>query len=155
MFTTKNHDDKIEELRKQLAAAEAERLEQQRQAEKALRAAMKHAGENHSRLVLALYDLLDIEPEHGTVRIVKGRQSEVAVDKDETVRTQRCYDIIGTLVEGTDASVLNELKLTDEMGREERKPKPKDLAPQDQGAIADQDGLDTDGEALDDLPQSA
>lgn len=129
MFT-QTHDDRIEELRKQLEEAEAARAEQERKDRARLRHAQKAAGENHTRLALALYDLLGVVPEHGTVRVVKGRRSEVAVDKDETLRTQRLYDMISKLVEGTEGSLLDDLKQADEMGREERRPKQKTVEPQ-------------------------
>lgn len=125
MFTTGTRNDKIEELRRQLEAAEAEKAAQDRQDQARLRSAQKAAGANHTRLVLALYDMLGLECEHGTIREVKGRQYEVAVDKDETIRTRRVFDMVSALIENVDESMLGDLRIADELGREKRRPKPR------------------------------
>ncbi|MFC0674557.1 hypothetical protein [Brachybacterium hainanense] len=131
MFTTTSRDEKIAELRRQLEAAEAEKSAQEKRERAELARVQKVAGANHSRLVLALYELLGVEPEHGTTRTVKGEVREVAVDKDETLRTQRLYDLVRGLAERADGDLLDELRLADEEGREERRPRPKPTAPAD------------------------
>ena len=142
MFTTTNRDEKIEELRRQLEAAEAEKTAQEKREKAELARVQKVAGTNHSRLVLALYELLGVEPEHGTTRTVKGEVREVAVDKDETLRTQRLYELVSKLVQNVDGALLDELKHADEIVREERRPKPKIAAPVD-AAKDEQDKVET------------
>lgn len=123
MFMTNECDAKLDELRRQLEEAEAQRAREEKEAERLIAAASKAAGDSHTRLSLALYDLLGVEPEHGTTRVVNGQRRDVTLDKDERIRSQRLYDIVATLVRNADKKVLEEAKAADRRGRDERKPK--------------------------------
>lgn len=132
MFTTKNRDTKIKELRKQLEAAEAEQKKAQKAEEQVIRRAQKAAGDNHTRLALSLYELLDVEPEHSTTRIVDGRKTTVAVDKDESLRTERLYTMVEAMLEALDPSALEKIQRADRKGRDDRRPETKKASPKAQ-----------------------
>lgn len=122
MINSKNRMTKVEELRKQLEEAEKEQKAQDKANVLAMRRAKKAAGDSHTRLALSLYDLLEVKPEHPTTRITDGETKSVAVDKDETLRSQRLVEMITTIIDKADPSLLNQLKRTDREGRDERKP---------------------------------
>lgn len=125
MFITGDHDQTIEELRRQLEAAEAAKAVQEKEEKALVRAAQRVAGESHTRLALALYELLGVEPEHPGTRTVNGRVREVAADKEEKLRTERLYGMIVELVEQAGPALLDQLRSADEAGRAARRPKRK------------------------------
>ncbi len=124
-MSTKKIDAEIEALRAKLAAAEAEREAEAKKEQTAIAKAKKHAGDSHTRTMIALYELLGIEPEHGTTRVSRGKSVQVAADRDEKVRSQRLFTAVESLVEAADEDVLARLHRDDEEGREERRPQPK------------------------------
>lgn len=127
MITSKTRNSKIEELRKQLEAAEAEQKAEAKKEELEVRRSQRAAGSNHTKLVLSLYDLLGVEPEHPGSRVVDGKARSVAVDKDEAVRCQRLFDMVEALAEGVDTAALDRLQREDSKDRDSRKPKAKVL----------------------------
>ena len=125
-----SRDKKIFELRRQLEEVEAEALAEAKAEQKRIDQAKRYAGNAHTRTMLALYDLLGIEPEYPTTRRRKDKdgnevEREVAVDRDETVRSGRLLVIIETIVASTDEDLLERLAREDEEGRLTRKPTPK------------------------------
>ncbi|GAB3563266.1 hypothetical protein [Spelaeicoccus albus] len=125
MITKKNRTSKVEELRRQLEEAEKAERARDKAEGLALRRAKKAAGDNHTRLALSLYDLLGVEPEQPTIRVIDGERKTVAVDKDESLRSQRLFDMVEEIVEKADPSLVERLKRADNQGRNERKPKAK------------------------------
>lgn len=99
MSTIDEHDAKIKALKAQLEAEEKAKAEKEKEAAAELRRSRRLAGENHSRVVLALYELLGIEPEGETIRVVKGEERVFTIDKDERVRTQKLYAAVRELIE--------------------------------------------------------
>lgn len=137
MFTTTSHDETIAALRAKLEAAEAAKEAEETSRRAAVDKAKRHAADAHVGLVLALYDLLGVDPEHPGSRITRGRLTEVAVDRSEVVRTQRLYRIVEALA-AANTELLEQLQLEDEVGREERRPAPREF-PAATSAITDAD----------------
>lgn len=137
MFTTTSHDETIAALRAKLEAAEAAKEAEETSRRAAVDKAKRHAADAHVGLVLALYDLLGVDPEHPGSRITRGRLTEVAVDRSEVVRTQRLYRIVEALA-AANTELLEQLQLEDEAGREERRPAPREF-PAATSAITDAD----------------
>ena len=130
MSTKNSRDEKILELRRQLEEAEAEARAEAKAEQKRIDQAKRYAGNAHTRTMLALYELLGIEPEYPTIRRRKDKNGnevvrEVAVDRDETVRSGRLLTIIETIVASSDQELLDRLACEDEEGRLARKPTPK------------------------------
>ncbi|MFT0848861.1 hypothetical protein VR010_14070 [Actinomycetaceae bacterium L2_0104] len=130
MSIKNSRDEKILELRRQLEEVEAEARADEKAEQKRIDQAKRYAGNAHTRTMLALYDLLGIEPEYPTTRRRKDKdgnevEREVAVDRDETVRSGRLLTIIETLVDSADQELLDRLAREDEEGRLARKPTPK------------------------------
>ncbi|MFE5776885.1 hypothetical protein [Brachybacterium sp. NPDC056505] len=128
MKSTNARDAKIIELRRRLEEAEAEARAEERAEQKEIEKAKKLAGDAHTRAVLGLYELLGIEPEVPNVRRVRGEEREVAVDRDEKLRSSRLLAFVEGLVDGADEGLLERLRDEDESGRQERRPKPKGRA---------------------------
>ena len=122
-------DTKIEQLRLQLEAAEREKAETERRERDTIRRAMRDAGESHTRTVLALYELLSIEPEYPGTRTVKGQRRAVATDKAERVRSERLLTMIEAIVAEADTTLLDRLQREDERGRADRRPQRKVVEP--------------------------
>lgn len=158
MRNSQRHDSTIEALRKQLEEAEAARQAEEKAELAAIRRAQRAAGESHTRLVLDLYDLLGVEPEHPSSRVVKGHVREVAVDRAEELRTQRLYDLIEGLAAAA-PEALTRLKEADETGREERRPESKaEVADSagDSAAESDEGGIDeAEGDDDEDVEETA
>ena len=130
MSIKNSRDEKILELRRQLEEVEAEARADEKAEQKRIDQAKRYAGNAHTRTMLALYDLLGIEPEYPTTRRRKDKdgnevEREVAVDRDETVRSGRLLTIIETIVASSDQELLDRLACEDEEGRLARKPTPK------------------------------
>ena len=130
MSTKNSRDERIQELRRQLEEVEAEARAEAKAEQKRIDQAKRYAGDAHTRTMLALYDLLGIEPEYPTTRRRKDKEGneverEVAVDRDETVRSGRLLSIIEALVDNADQELLDRLAREDEEGRLARKPTPK------------------------------
>lgn len=147
MFMNTERDAKLDALRRQLEEAEAQKAREQKEAERLIAAASRAAGGSHTRLTLALYDLLGVEPEHGTTRLVNGQRRDVTLDKDERIRSQRLYDIVAALVRNADERTLSELQSADRRGREERKPKSTKKAGPDAVAASTQTSEEAPGNA--------
>ncbi|WP_062946856.1 hypothetical protein [Brachybacterium sp. sponge] len=126
MFTTTSHDETIAALRAKLEAAEAAKEADEASLRAAVDKAKRHAADAHVGLVLALYDLLGVDPEHPGSRITRGRLTKVAVDRSEVVRTQRLYRIVAAFA-ASNPELLEQLQLEDEAGREERRPAPREV----------------------------
>lgn len=124
-MSTKKIDVEIEALKAKLAEAEAEKQVEQKKERAALAKAMKHAGENHSRTMLSLYELLGVEPEHTMTRLSRGVEVQVAVDRDETLRSRRLLTLVEGLVAAIGSDVLGGLQQLDHEDRDTRKPQPK------------------------------
>lgn len=117
-------DARLAELRQQMAREE--RAEQSRQvtAQRHLVQAHKEAGKSHTRVVLDLYDLLGIAPEHPRQRVIstgdEQRTVPVSADKDEKLRTQRLYHLVEQLLQLVTEEDLKSLQEADAAGRDER-----------------------------------
>lgn len=130
MSMKSSRDEKIQKLRRQLEEAEAEARAEAKAEQKRIDQAKRYAGNAHTRTMLALYDLLVIEPEYPTTRRRKDKDGnevkrEVAGDRDETVRSGRLLTIIEAIVDSADQELLDRLAREDEEGRLSRKPTPK------------------------------
>lgn len=123
MMKTSLREAKINDLRAELKAEEEALNVQKKRDEKALVAATKYAGGNRVRSMESIYELLGIEPEFATTRLVKGRVGTVQVDKDEARRTARAFAVIEALFHAADAELIEQLALDDLEGRESRRPK--------------------------------
>ncbi len=137
MFTTTSHDETIAALRAKLEAAEAAKEAEESSRRAAVDRAKRHAADAHVGLVLALYDLLGVAPEHPGSRVTRGRLTEVAVDRSEVVRTRRLYRIVDALA-AANPELLEQLQLEDEAGREERRPATREV-PAEHSTITDAD----------------
>ncbi|HEX7351618.1 hypothetical protein [Brachybacterium sp.] len=104
------------ELQRQLEALQAEN----KAAEAALQAAAKVAGLSAYRVVDALYDLLEVDPETPTSRITDRGTVAVPVDKKEEERTERLLTMLETIIEEADPALLGRLKTEDKGGVEMR-----------------------------------
>ncbi|WP_432789360.1 hypothetical protein QYM46_13615 [Brevibacterium sp. K11IcPPYGO002] len=116
-MSTRKIDAEIEQLQRQLEAAQKVKADEEKKEKARIAQAKKHAGENHTRAVLELYDLLDVQPEAKVTRTVR--------DRDEAVRTQRLLDMVAEIVGAADPALLNRLKREDQSGVEARAPKPR------------------------------
>ncbi|GAB3616582.1 hypothetical protein GCM10027416_11390 [Okibacterium endophyticum] len=107
-----------EELAAQLKAAEREEREEQRR----IRDAGKRAGESYAEVVLPLYDLLGVEPEHTTKRTTDERgEIEVTTDPKERIRAARVLTMLEEIIEHADKGLIERLRREDAAGREERR----------------------------------
>ncbi|WP_152351518.1 hypothetical protein [Brachybacterium subflavum] len=104
------------ELQRQLEAVQAEAKAQ----EAALQAAAKVAGLSAYRVVDALYDMLEVDPETPTSRITDRGTVVVPVDKKEEERTERLLAMLETIIEEADPALLARLKTEDKEGIEMR-----------------------------------
>lgn len=117
VITMKKIDAEIEQLQRQLEEAQKAKADEEKKEKARIAQAKKHAGESHTRAVLELYDLLEIDPEARVTRTVR--------DRDETVRTQRLLDMVADIVGAADPALLERLKREDRSGVEDRTPKPR------------------------------
>ncbi|WP_127097464.1 hypothetical protein [Brachybacterium saurashtrense] len=113
----KKIDAEIEQLQRQLEAAQKAKADEEKKEKARIAQAKKHAGESHTRVALELYDLLDVQPEAKVTRTVR--------DRDETVRTQRLLDMVTEIVGAADPALLDRLKHDDRSGVDARAPKPR------------------------------
>lgn len=113
-------DNEIKELEAKLKAARADLAADERREKNTLARAKRIAGTNHTKAVLKLYDLLDVEPELTQKRTVNGKVKDFAVDRDETLRADRLVTMIKSLLDETDDDVLKVLRTEDEDGRKDR-----------------------------------
>lgn len=132
MSTKNSRDEKILELRRQLEEVEAEARAEEKAEQKRIDQAKRYAGNAHTRTMLALYDLLGIEPEYPATRRRKDKDGnevvrEVTVDRDETVRSGRSLTYIEAIVDSANQDLLDRLAREDEEGRLARKPTPKPI----------------------------
>lgn len=120
-------DARLADLRQRMAREE--RAEQSRQvtAQRHLVQAHKDAGKSHSRVVLDLYDLLGIAPEHPRQRVIstgdEQRTVPVSTDKDEKLRAQRLHHLVEQLVQMVPEEDLKALQEADAFGLDDRRSK--------------------------------
>jgi hypothetical protein len=116
-MSTKKIDAEIEQLQRQLEAAKKAKADEEKAEKARIGRARKHAGDNHTRAVLELYDRLSIDPEVSVSRVTR--------DRDETVRTHRLLDMLDAIIDAADPALLDSLRRADAQGVAERTPTPR------------------------------
>lgn len=113
-------DTEIADLEAKLKKARADKAADERAEKTALARAKRVAGDNHTKAMTKLYDLLDVEPEMAQKRTVKSAVKSFAVDRDETLRSQRLVTMVEGLLKGAGSDVSQRLRAEDEKGRKDR-----------------------------------
>lgn len=126
MTLNRKKSDELQALLDRQAEMEREikEAEKTQEAKEAIaRKASKKNGAAYAGLVLDLYELLGIEPEHPRVRKSGdgGRDVEISTDPADGIRLGRLRGMLEEIIGAADQSLLDELKRADEAGRDERR----------------------------------
>lgn len=141
---------------KALLEQQAEMARQIKEAERAQRAkevvaekAAKKSGPAYAGLVLDLCEVLGLEQEHPRIRKgAGGDRVEIAADPNGDLLLARLRDMLERIINEADQDLLDELKLSDDQGRNERRDKREKSkrSTEDEGGGEDEDEVDADAE---------
>lgn len=118
--------------------------------------AAKKNGAAYAGLVLDLCEALGVEQEHPRIRKgAGGGQVEIATDSSNELLLNRLRDVLDRIIDAADQDLLDELKLADDEGRDQRRDereasRKSGTTPADADAEADDDEADDEGTDTDD-----
>lgn len=109
--------DQQAEMARQIKEAEKEQAAREAAAAKV---AAKN-GAAYAGLVLDLYDVLDVEPEHPRTRNSKTGPVEIPTDPGEELRLSRLSEMLEHIIGAADQGFIDALKAADRQGRDQRR----------------------------------